>query len=81
LKDVPYNTLIEELHDGMESNVKEINEKILSSISVNYAVEQKKNVLIYFYKSDQVSIHFKALSTFSALQDYFVFVSLSDPSE
>jgi hypothetical protein len=39
VKDVPYNTLIEELHDGLESNVKEINEKILSSISINYAVE------------------------------------------
>lgn len=64
----------------MESNVKEITEKILPSISINHAVEQRKNVLIYFYNSDQVSLHFKALSTISGLQDHFVFVSLSDPS-
>ena len=53
----------------------------MASISTNYAIEEKKNVLIYFYKDGQVSIHFKALSTSFLLQDDFAFVSLSDPSE
>ena len=61
--DSDYESLLEEIHDGIESNVKDISEKILSSVSINHAVEQKKNVLVYFYKDGLVSLHFKALST------------------
>jgi len=62
-----YKAILEEIHEGMTNNVKEISEKILSSISVNHAVEEKKNVLIYFYNEGTVSLHFKALSTMSIL--------------
>lgn len=53
-----YNTILEEVHEGILNNVKEINEKILQSISISTAVEEKKTVVIYFYDTDEVDIHF-----------------------
>ena len=37
--DSAYDAFIEEIYDGMESNIKDISEKILSSISLEYAVQ------------------------------------------
>ena len=72
---------MEEIHNGMDPQIKDVNDKILGNMAINYAVEEKKNVLIYFYTDGLVSLHFKALSTFSILQDNFAFLSISDPSQ
>ena len=50
-------------------------------MAVNYATEEKKNVLIYYYNEEKVSIHYKAISTMSILKDKFAFLSISAPSE
>jgi aromatic ring-cleaving dioxygenase len=76
-----FNDLVEEVHDGLDSNVKEISEKILSNMAINYAVEERKNVLIYYYNDERVSIHVKAVSAMSILQDKFAFLAVSAPSE
>jgi len=48
---------------------------------VSAAVEEKKNVIVYFYNDERVSLHFKALSAVKYLKDDFVFMSVFDPSE
>ena len=44
-------------------------------------MEEKKHVIIYLYKKGSVSLHYKALSTMSLLQDNFAFVAIYDPSD
>lgn len=50
-------------------------------MAINYATEEKKNVLIYYYNDERVSIHYKAISTMKILKDKFAFLSISAPSE
>lgn len=40
---------MEEVHEGIEFDVREVSEKILNNMVINSAVEKKKNVIIYFY--------------------------------
>jgi hypothetical protein len=61
--------------------VREISEKIFNNMAVSAAVEEKKNVIVYFYNDDRMSLHFKALSGIKYLHDDFVFMSIFDPSE
>lgn len=57
-----------------------MSEKIFNNLAVSAAVEEKKNVIVYFYNDDRVSLHFKALSGVRFLKDDFVFMSVFDPS-
>ena len=73
--------ILDEIHESLDTDIKEVNEKILNNLAINYASEEKKNVLIYYYNSGPVSIHFKALSGLAILKDSFRFLSVPDPSE
>lgn len=53
----------------------------MQNVAINTAVEQRKHVVIYFYDRDDVSVHFKVLSSNPLLQDNFAFYSLYQPSE
>lgn len=76
-----FASVLEEISNSVESNVKEITEKIMQNIAVSTAVDQKKNAVIYFYKNDEVSVHYKVLSSQPILQDNFAFYSLYKPSD
>jgi hypothetical protein len=76
-----FGSIVEEIHESFEHNVKEISEKILSNMAISHATEDKKNVVVYYYNNDKVSIHFKALSSLRILQEDFVFLALFNPSE
>lgn len=73
--------IIDEIHNSIESDIKEVSEQIFNNLLVSHAVEDKKNVLVYFYDDERISLHFKALSSMQILKDDFVFMSLFDPSE
>jgi hypothetical protein len=44
-------------------------------------VEEKKNVVFYFYQEGRVPLHLKALSAMQILKDDFVFMSVTGPSQ
>ena len=72
---------MEEIHEGIDHEIKEVSEKIFSNLAISHAVEDKKNVIVYFYNDEKISLHFKALSAIKFLKDDFVFMSVYDPSE
>jgi len=72
---------MEEIHEGLEHDIKEVSEKIFNNLAVSAAVEEKKNVIVYLYNDERISLHFKALSAVKYLKDDFVFMSVFDPSE
>jgi hypothetical protein len=72
---------MEEIHEGIEHDIKEVSEKIFNNLAVSSAVEEKKNVIVYFYNDERVSLHYKALSAVKFLKDDFVFMSVFDPSD
>ena len=71
--------VIEEIHEGIDHEVKEVTEKILNNIVIGHAVEDKKNVIIYFYNDERISLHIKALSAMPILKEDFVFVAVYGP--
>ena len=73
--------IIDEIHEAIISNYVDVTEQMLSNMAINKAMEEKKNVLIYYYSDPIVSIHFKAISAVAILQDDFAFLSLANPSE
>lgn len=76
------NSIMEEVHSGMDYEIRQITEKLFNSVSMNYAIEEKKNALTYFYnEGDRVSIHFKAIAAQNFLKDDFVFLSVQSPSK
>jgi len=50
-------------------------------LAISSAVEDKKNVIVYFYNDERISLHYKALSAVKYLHDDYVFMSIYDPSE
>lgn len=74
-------TIMEEIHEGIDHDVRETSEKILMNVASSYALEEKKTVVMYFYKEGRVSIHIKALSTLPILKDDYVFMSVSGASD
>jgi hypothetical protein len=75
------DAIIDEIHEGIDHEVRETSEKILISVAQSYALEEKKNVVFYFYKEGRVSINIKALSALPILKDDFVFMSVTEPSQ
>ena len=73
--------IIQQLHENFIHDVREMNERYVSSHAVNNAVELRKHTLIYFFEDEHISLHFKAISALEWLQDDFVFVSVSKPSQ
>jgi hypothetical protein len=73
--------VLDEVHDSIDSDVKEMTEKIIMNVATSVVVEEKKNVVFYFYETDRVSLHVKALSALPILRDSFVFMSLTNPSQ
>eukprot|EP00347_Sterkiella_histriomuscorum_P011459 403372372 len=73
--------ITEEIHENIDHDVKEVSEKIFNNLAVSSAVEEKKNVIVYFYNDERMSLHFKALSGVKYLHDDFVFMSVFDPSQ
>ena len=72
---------IDEIHEGIDHDVRETSEKIMMNVAQSYALESKKNVVFYFYQTGRVSIHIKALSAMQILKDDFVFISVTEPSQ
>lgn len=75
------DAIIDEVHEGIDHDVRETSEKIMMNVASSYALEEKKTVVFYIYESGRVSIHLKALSGLSILKDDFVFMSVTSPSE
>ncbi len=73
--------ILETIHEAIDSDIKEVSEKIFNNLAISAAVEEKKNVIVYFYNDDRISLHFKALSGVKFLKDDFMFMSVFDPSE
>ena len=73
--------IMEEVHEAFDHDVRETSEKILTNIVSSVAMEDRKNIVIYFYNEDRVSLHIKALSTLPVLKDDYVFMSVSSPSQ
>lgn len=76
-----YDTILEEIDEGFDSEVRETSEKILMNVAQSYALEEKKTVVFYFYETGRVSLHIKALSALPILKDVFVFMSCTNPSD
>jgi hypothetical protein len=74
------DSIIDEIHEGIDHDVRETSEKIMMNVAQSYALESKKNVVFYFYQNGRVSIHIKALSAMQILKDDFVFISVTEPS-
>ena len=55
--------IMEEIHEGIDHDVRETSEKILMNVAQSHALEEGKNVVFYFYDEGRVSLHLKALST------------------
>lgn len=72
---------MDEIHDGIDSDVRETSEKILMNVAQSHALEDKKIVVFYFYNEGRVSLHIKALSGLAILKKDFVFMSLTQPSQ
>lgn len=72
---------MDEIHDGIDHEVKETSEKIMMNVAQSHALEEKKHVVFYFYKTGRVSLHIKALSSLAILRDDFVFMSVTEPSQ
>jgi hypothetical protein len=81
LKDSKFEAILDEIHEGVEHDVRETSEKILLNVAQSYAVEEKKNVVFYFYQEGRVPLHLKALSAMQILKDDFVFMSVTGPSQ
>lgn len=75
------DAIIDEVHEGIDHDVRETSEKIMMNVASSYALEEKKTVVFYIYESGRVSIHLKALSGLSILKDDFVFISVTSPSD
>jgi translation elongation factor EF-Tu-like GTPase len=75
------DAIIDEVHEGIDHDVRETSEKIMMNVASSYALEEKKTVVFYFYETGRVSIHIKALSALPILKDEFVFMSVTQPSE
>ena len=45
-----FSVVMEELHNSLEADIKEVSAAIVKNVAINFALEEKKNVLIYFYK-------------------------------
>jgi hypothetical protein len=75
------DAIIDEVHEGIDHDVRETSEKIMMNVASSYALEEKKTVVFYFYETGRVSIHIKALSALNILKDEFVFMSVTQPSE
>lgn len=75
------DSIIDEIHEGIDHDVRETSEKIMMNVAQSYALESKKNVVFYFYQNGRVSIHIKALSAMQILKDDFVFISVTEPSQ
>ena len=75
------DSIIDEIHEGIDHDVRETSEKIMMNVAQSYALESKKNVVFYFYQTGRVSIHIKALSAMQILKDDFVFISVTEPSQ
>jgi len=73
--------VLDEIHEYIENDVRETSEKILMNVASSAALEEKKNVVFYFYEEGRVSLHIKALSTLPILKESFVFMSLTNPSQ
>lgn len=78
---VKLDAVLEEVHDGIEHEVRETSEKILMNVASSHALEEKKTVVFYFYDQGDVSLHVKALSALPIIKESFVFMSVSDPSD
>ena len=74
-------SIMDEIHEGIEFDVRETSEKILMNVAQSHALEDHKNVIFYFYEEGRVSLHIKALSVLPILKDSYVFMSLTNPSE
>jgi hypothetical protein len=74
------DSVVEEIHEGVINNIKEVNDKILSNLAIAGAQEEKKYVVIYYYDDEIISLHFKAISAMSILKDKFIFLALFEPS-
>jgi translation elongation factor EF-Tu-like GTPase len=74
-------SILDEIHEGIDHDVRETSEKIAMNVASSYALEEKKTVVFYFYETGRVSLHIKALSALSILKDDFVFMSVTGPSE
>ncbi len=75
------DAIIDEIHEGIDHDVRETSEKILMNVAQSHALEEKKTVVMYFYKEGRVSIHIKALSALPILKEDYVFMSVSGASE
>mmetsp|Transcript_24206 Transcript_24206/g.23783 ORF Transcript_24206/g.23783 Transcript_24206/m.23783 type:complete len:167 (+) Transcript_24206:973-1473(+) len=75
-----YDSFLEELHEGMDHNIKEVNERILSNMAISGA-QEGKFVVIYYYEDEFTSLDYKAISSLRIFRDDFVFLSFSNPSE
>ena len=75
------DAIVDEIHEGIDHDVRETSEKIMMNVAQSYALESKKNVVFYFYQTGRVSIHIKALSAMQILKDDFVFISVTEPSQ
>lgn len=75
------DVILDEIHDGIDSDVRETSEKILLNVAQSHALEEKKTVVFYFYNEGRVSLHIKALSVLPILKKDFVFMSLTQPSQ
>ncbi len=73
-----YDTIIDEIHDGLEHNVREVSESIVQNMAVSSA-QDKKFVIIYYYNDDRISFHFKAISALNIFRDDFVFMAFYNP--
>ena len=73
--------IMDEIHEGIDSDVRETSEKIFLNVAQSHALEDKKNVVFYFYSEGRVSLHIKALSALPILKNNFVFMSISGPSQ
>ena len=63
-----YEDLLQELHDGMESNIKEVNENILNTMAIAGA-QEGKYAIIYYYDDEQTNLDYKTISTMSIFSD------------
>ena len=69
------------MHDGLENNVKEVNDKILNNLAISGAKDERKFVVVYYYNDDYISIHYKAISGLSIFKDSFMFLAYHNPPQ
>jgi len=80
LKQKSHSEILEEIYEGLETDLRETSEQIFNNMAVSSAVEEKKNVIVYLYNTERISLHFLALTAIKYLKDDFVFMSVYEPS-